>query len=123
MLMGAASFIITPYASHMFTNKAVQKLYTTNSKIDGMIKPGKAHREKNKLARELYSRHRAIKFDYCTRLCLFIKQSVSCILPESCYQKSDAEKMLDIGQEQMESEFDIVKIAKNIRTIKTILKE
>ena len=122
------SFLLNPIASHMYTMKAIQKLYLVKTQDNNMFLPKQSEKfkkkkaQRNKIMATLTPEQQADikqnitpKIDICTSINLFLKSFFCC-----AYQDKWS-KILEKGSEKIEKDFNIVRIVKTLRNLKYLI--
>ena len=137
MLLLIGSYIASSISEHLFTLKAIQKLFTAKTSDEKLFpNPTKAKAikkyQKNidslkdhpKLQKNVTkNRVKLIKFSYWQQFKLFIMKFFSCCGSCCEFDKNKLWKLYSIGNSRIEKEFDIVKILTSIRNMKIMMKK
>ena len=123
-----AQFFVAPWAEHIFNLKAIQKMFLVKSKTRSQFKRSKSdantkreHRKGQKIDTNNDSPSYFIgKVSLCQELFLFMKSLLCGIGQES---KDTVIRWFAIGQEKLETEFDVLKILNTLRKVKLISKQ
>ena len=73
--------------------------------------------------RETYSKHRHISISTKDSCCLFISNKLDCFFPTCCWSKREKlTKLFETSEDRIEAELDLIKVMRNIRSQKILLK-
>lgn len=135
MIFLILGFFVSPIAEHSFLLKAMRKLYKVHTDDETIFENPKSEKHSLKkfkhgvLAATLsqekkmkISRNKKPKVSAWNSFRLFWQRLVCCCCTQEC-RGGKLTKLLDIGGERLETEFDVVKIVRQLRNLKELMSE
>lgn len=133
IIMVAFGFIFYPISQHSFVIEATKRLFLANTSDDSLFELEKIDDKKqakildtskfpdNK--RHTYCKHRHISISMHDSCCLFCSNKLGWLFPSCCWQNHDKlSKLYRTSEDRIETELDIIKVMRNIRMQRILLK-
>jgi len=120
-------FLLYPISEHSFHMKVIKKLFMakTVSSFLFRVKKVKGKRakkdSKNEKAKNL--QHIPINVSLMSSTRLYIRRCLADNLPWCFKERTKLQKLYEVGQEKLEVEMDIVKIIKNLKFLRILMKQ
>lgn len=131
VIMIVFGFLIYPISEHSFTLKAAKKMFLARTTDETLFVSRPQDFEKINDAKEFFSKrtaaeigkHRKIRVRTFDNFSLFMANFLGCLCPISKWPKIEKyRKIYDETTDRIETELNIVKIIKNLKDIKILMK-
>jgi len=133
VIMIVFGFFLFPISEHSFFLKAIKKLYLVRTEDNSMFLPNndeklaKFEKFKEKIddpeVKEEVEKHRFARLKFSDSVKLYLANSLGVLFCNCCWSKKEKyQRLYEKGQEKIESELDIVRLTKNLRYMKILLR-
>lgn len=120
-------FILYPISEHSFHMKAIKKLYIAKTSNESLFRKSKSKCKKSKKdsknAMVQTLQHKSINVTLFQSSSLYLRNTLAEYFPILFEKRTQLQKLYEVGTEKLDHEMNLVKIVKNLKFLRILMKK